>query len=121
MISPIAINISLNAISCTSVQINDCLLLALSEGLSGSVFDCRFGMNLEKWFQTPINDLSCFRVYGGVKFKTDAIFECLGRFPSESISKPKYVKLFFENLHLLPFNANPSLSSLCNTFSTVLL
>ena len=93
VISPIEFNIFLTAIFCTSVQIDDCLLLTLSEGLSGSVFDCRFGMNLDKLFKTPMNDLSCFRVLGGVRFKTDSISESFGRIPSEYISKPSQVFL----------------------------
>ena len=75
MISPIELNIFLNAISCATVQIADCLLLTLSVGLSGSVFDCRFGMNLIKCFKNPLNYLCCFRVLGGVRFKTDSIFQ----------------------------------------------
>ena len=120
VISPIELNIFLNAISCTTVQIAHCLLLTLSEGLSGSVFDCRFGMNLDKCFKTPMNYLSCFRVLGGVRFKTDSIFESFGRIPSECLSKPSQVKFFFKSSHLLPFNAKPPSSSLCRTFFTVL-
>ena len=48
-------------------------------------------MNLDKLFKTPKNDLSCFRVLGGVRFKTDSISESFGQIPSESISKPSQV------------------------------
>ena len=101
VISPIELNIFLNAISCTTVQIADCLLLTLSEGLSGSVFDCSFGMNLDKCFKTPMNYLSCFRVLGGVRFKTDSIFESFGRIPSESLSKRS--QLIFSLKHHIYF------------------
>ena len=102
VISRIEFNIFLNAIFCTTVQIADCLLLTLSEGLSVSVFDCRFGMNLDKLFKTRMNDLSCFRVLGGVSGSK------LTRFPKALVNSPlnifiNLVKFFYKSSHILLF------------------
>ena len=69
----------------------------------------------------PMNDLSCFRDFGGCSAITASISECFGLTPVSSISNPSQINLVFENSHLLSFSANPSLSNLDRTLSTVSL
>ena len=60
-----------------------------------------------------------FRDFGGCSAITASIFECFGLIPVSSISNPSQINLEIENSHLLSFKANPSLSSLERTLSTI--
>ena len=66
-----------------------------------------------------MNDLSCFRDFGGCSAITASIFERFVLTPVSSISNPSQNNLDSENSHLLSFSANPSLSNLDGTFDTI--
>ena len=81
----------------------------------------RFGKNLCRWLSMPMNDLSCFNVLGGSRANTATILEPFGLKPSESMSKRNQDIWFEEASHFDNLRANPSSSSLTNTFSTTIL
>ena len=63
----IACFILLNALVCISYHSNFLGVLFVGfviSGLSGALNAARFGMNFTKWCMLPINDLSCFSVFG---------------------------------------------------------
>ena len=94
--------------------------LCASKGCSGFDFSDRLGINFYGKCILPINDLSCFSVFGGSNFIIDSVFLVVGMTPFGFFLYPNHVISVAGNSHLCRLIAKFSLSSRTSTlFSSV--
>ena len=85
--------------------------------VSMAKFSTSFVVNFIKWCMHPMNDLSCFSVFGISSLFIESHFRFVGVIPVGVIWYPSQVISFFANSHFCSFIARFSLSNWYNILS----